>query len=566
MDLNIVECTELRQLMFEGAKYREHTKVDQAELIDEALQRFVTYCNASLGLPPSAFAAWCDNVKRAVSQQCPPPHTEVSVLERPHVKRALRQLHKHFVVCVTDKADKNFSIVCQNYYRYKLTQELQAEGGAYKTITSTPQQIYEAYARQLAETHVPDQVTSALRTDLRNNKLKLPIMYWLPKLHKPTPKERFIAASFDVMTTPLARVINSLLGLIKKELKTRDFQYYCEHGIRRCWFIDSFNEVTNWLRRLDRPVDKTQRCLQTYDFSTMYTTLDLEDIVRSVRYAVREAFGDRHMYIVFNGYTQAATWYDFDTSGPVPPPTSRFVGEQVTKMIHILVHNTFIQNGGHIRQQFIGLPMGTNPTPHLADLTCFAHEARTVDHLTIADPNKARKFASTFRYIDDILSVDNCNFKGQITLDGERPPDGAIYPSFLTLKDTTTDPTEVDFLGMNITNTPKSFKITVANTKNKFPTPKVNYPSLNGNFPAALGYGVLIGQLHRFARICTTVDDFVHWSANLCHTLYTTKGFSKGRCVKCFNSFIQTHSPYKTCLSQISRRFRYVLNEVSEQR
>jgi hypothetical protein len=84
-------------------------------------------------------------------------------------------------VCVTDKADKNFSIVCQNYYRYKLTQELQAEDGAYKTITSTPQQIYEAYARQLAETHVPDQVTSALRTDLRNNKLKLPIMYWLPK-------------------------------------------------------------------------------------------------------------------------------------------------------------------------------------------------------------------------------------------------------------------------------------------------------------------------------------------------------------------------------------------------
>ena len=39
--------------------------------------------------------------------------------------------------------------------------------------------------------------------------------------------------------------------------------------------------------------------------------------------------------------------------------------------------------------------------------------------------------------------------------------------------------------------------------------PKVNYPSLHGNFPPTLGYGVVTGQLHRFARICTAASDFM---------------------------------------------------------
>jgi hypothetical protein len=210
--------------------------------------------------------------------------------------------------------------------------------------------------------------------------------------------------------------------------------------------------------------------------------------------------------------------------------------------------------------------MGTNPAPHLADLTCFAHEARAMDRLTMVDPQQARTFASTFRYIDDLLSVDNRKFRTQVTLDGQTPRSDDIYPNFLTLQETTDHPTRVDFLGMTVSNTVRSFKITVANTKNRFPAPKINYPSLHGNFPAALGYGVLIGQLHRFARICTAVDDFISWSANLCKILCTEKGYSKGRVIKCFNSFVQTHSPYKTGHAKIRRRFRYVMSEVSNQR
>ena len=36
----------------------------------------------------------------------------------------------------------------------------------------------------------------------------------------------------------------------------------------------------------------------------------------------------------------------------------------------------------------------------------------------------------------------------------------------------------------------------------------VNFPSLDGDVPRSLSYGVYISQLIRFARVCSNVDDF----------------------------------------------------------
>jgi hypothetical protein len=41
-------------------------------------------------------------------------------------------------------------------------------------------------------------------------------------VHKSPPKERFTAAPYDVVTTPLAKVLCSTLKLVKGELKCRD--------------------------------------------------------------------------------------------------------------------------------------------------------------------------------------------------------------------------------------------------------------------------------------------------------------------------------------------------------
>ena len=151
--------------------------------------------------------------------------------------------------------------------------------------------------------------------------------------------------------------------------------------------------------------------------------------------------------------------------------------------------------------------MGTNPAPHLADIDCYAKESKAMDDLF--NPNRpantnhhelAMSFSATYRYIDDILSIDNPAFDAHVRLVGaehDLPGHQHIYPDFLSLNKTTEDVNQTDFLGMSISSYGGSFLIDIASSKKKFPVDKINYPSLKGNFPKILGYGVFTGQLHR---------------------------------------------------------------------
>ena len=135
-----------------------------------------------------------------------------------------------------------------------------------------------------------------------------------------------------------------------------------------------------------------------------------------------------------------------------------------------------------------------------------------------------------------------------------------IYPDYLLLNKTTDSTHAVDFLGMTISNRPKTFHATIANPQQKFPTPKINYPNLHGNFPGASGYGVFTGQLHRLVRICTTAHDFINNTANL-YNILLHKGYTHKRMMKTVQTFIRAHNPYKTNASQVIRTLRTTVNQ-----
>lgn len=101
-------------------------------------------------------------------------------------------------------------------------------------------------------------------------------------MHKSPPKPRFIAASYRVMTTTLAKEMNKTLALVKEELVRKDRLNIIKTAVKRCWFVNDFDEVCRWLKHLNRPTNSQLRGVDTFDFSTMYTTLELDDISRSV--------------------------------------------------------------------------------------------------------------------------------------------------------------------------------------------------------------------------------------------------------------------------------------------
>jgi hypothetical protein len=577
MDLDIVPNNKLRSLMQEGTKFREQVRVDHAQVIKAAVGRFITYCQVAHRVPPTAFDNWKEHVTAKLLATVPAPSTNTSLLHRRDVRRCLRQLQGDLVIVPTDKADKNFSLVCKHHYKHVLQQELQTVGGAYETTNQSQDEVTQAFVTTLRSSHCPTRVIS----QTVKNGGKLPLLYWLPKMHKPTPQARFIAASADVITTPLARLLNVMLGAIKRALTARDNLYFLRTGTRRCWFVDSYEEASMRLRSLDPPNNSEDRCISTYDFTTMYTTLAQTGdggIRDSLSFAVKEAFGDQtsladeeddleiplYRYLVYNGLRKPVLWESVGGPTVSAPPECKFTADQVVRLVNLLVGNTYIKNGDCIRRQVTGLPMGTNPAPHLADLTCYPHEARAMDRLVRnGSPQVARRFAGTCRYIDDVLSPDNPGFRKFVQLAGEpnEQVTDPIYPAFLALKCTSPDPLEVEYLGMTITRTPRSFMFKITDTKQKFPVPKVNYPSLHGNFPTNLGYGVLTGQLHRFSRVCTAATDFIQNSVKLCSHLVSDKGYMMGKVRSCVAVFLKAHSPYKTPFGAIHKRICSGLHE-----
>jgi hypothetical protein len=55
--------------------------------------------------------------------------------------------------------------------------------------------------------------------------------------------------------------------------------------------------------------------------------------------------------------------------------------EQVISMLEFLIDNIFVSFGGTLFQQVVGIPMGTNCAPLLADLFLYSYESEFLQKL-----------------------------------------------------------------------------------------------------------------------------------------------------------------------------------------
>ena len=58
-----------------------------------------------------------------------------------------------------------------------------------------------------------------------------------------------------------------------------------------------------------------------------------------------------------------------------------YTGDNRCKMIEFLIDNSFVQFGGRRFYQVIGIPMGTNCAPLLADLFLYSYENEFLDNM-----------------------------------------------------------------------------------------------------------------------------------------------------------------------------------------
>ena len=129
-------------------------------------------------------------------------------------------------------------------------------------------------------------------------------------------------------------------------------------------------------------------------------------------------------------------------------------------------------------------------TSHLADLFLYLYEAEFVQKLLRDNNNKlAVPFNHTFRYIDDVLSINNHNFHSYVHL---------IYPDELEIKDTTESDKSASYLDI-LLNIDSNGRLTTSlyDKRDDFVFAIVNFPFLCGNIPLLHAQ---LGDVHTISR------------------------------------------------------------------
>ena len=116
---------------------------------------------------------------------------------------------------------------------------------------------------------------------------------------------------------------------------------------------------------------------------------------------------------------------------------------EVCDALHYLLDNIFVRYGDTVYRQVIGIPMGTNCAPLIADLFLYCYER---DFMLGLKPDSQADviaaFNNTSRYLDDILNLDNPYFESMVS---------SIYPQELKLNKANSSDTSAAFLDLDLT-------------------------------------------------------------------------------------------------------------------
>ena len=200
---------------------------------------------------------------------------------------------------------------------------------------------------------------------------------------------------------------------------------YERSGKNLFWSIKNSSEI------LDKPKarDFNATSLSTYDFSTLYTALP------------RHLIKDKRIDLIERTFQREGSPYlacnDIFFTSEKPKKYHAWSCQNVCDALTFLLDTILIQFGTKLHRQVVGIPMGTDCAPLVADLFLFRYERDFM--MSLFDCKQADvidAFNTTSRYLDDILNIDNVYFDKMVS---------HIYPSELKLNKANTSDTEAAF-------------------------------------------------------------------------------------------------------------------------
>ena len=168
------------------------------------------------------------------------------------------------------------------------------------------------------------------------------------------------------------------------------------NGVKNMWIL---NNSTRLLSSLDQLDIHTATSVQTFNFSTLYTSIPHDILKSRISNLVHNAFRkkDGNVRYTHIKVTRAKGYFTHDINGG---RDGMYTADNICKIIEFLIDNIFVQFGEHLFHQMTGIPMGTNCAPLLADLLLYSYQNKFLDNMIRNGHRRlARSFSLCYRYI-----------------------------------------------------------------------------------------------------------------------------------------------------------------------
>ena len=516
-NLAIIGNRKLRNLVSKGLTFREcykFKKIDVIKSIENDLDAHIKKQSSKKNIPELCFQLWKNDLLTIIKDKL--GHIKIRRFKKPtlfnkKVKSDLKNLHSDFVLVPTDKASSNISIVCKKYYHECMVTELSSD--VYEHVQQSESDI--------SCRHVKEMNDLDIKIEEENN--ALPFIYNTIKQHKNPASNRFIVSGKKCSTKALSKQLLKIFQLVGKTMKSH-CQYKCKFAkTKSFWIINNSNDIRNDISNLNNK--NKAKTLFSYDFAKLYTNIPHDLLIENIKFAIEEAFNIKDVeFIKLNKRT--ATWAK---KKPKNTKVKYVTKDDVMEMLQYLLDNIYVKYMDSIFRQLIGVPMGTDCAPDLANLFLFVFEYKYVMNLiNMGDPD-IRLFKFVYRYIDDLLIINDIGHFDSIYKN--------IYPDALELKSTGISNKNVNYLDLNISCNNGKFQHTLYDKRKDFNFNVISMPNLTSNIPIKQAYGVFYSQIVRMFNANTEADLFIDNVKALMKKL-CYQGFNLRQLFKYLNKFL----------------------------
>ena len=178
------------------------------------------------------------------------------------------------------------------------------------------------------------------------------------------------------------------------------------NGVSKMWILRNSTSLLSSLDHLDVWTDTS---VQTFDFS-LYTSIPYNLSKSRISHLIHNAFRKKNGSARYTHIkvTRSKGHFTHNINGN---GDSKYTADKICKMFEIFIDTIFVQSGGCLFRQLIGIPMGTNCAILLADLFLYSYENEFLYNMIRSGHKRLiRTFNLCYRYIDDLNVFSNKKF------------------------------------------------------------------------------------------------------------------------------------------------------------